>query len=72
MAGINKTLYGSKEEPVKTMTAQEVMDALHIKDRRTLSKLFKNGLPYIRIGKEYLVSVKAYNKWLVDNTVIKG
>lgn len=72
MAGINKTLYGSKEEPVKTMTAQEVMDALHIKDRRTLTKLFKSGLPHMRVGKEYIVSVKAFNKWVEDNTIVEG
>lgn len=72
MKGVNALLYSERNEPSAMMTAQDVMDALHIKDRRTLSKLFKNGLPYIRIGKEYLVSVKAYNKWLDDNTVIKG
>ena len=72
MNGISKTLYRSKEEPEIIMTAQQVMDSLHIKDRRTLNKLFHNGLPYIKIGKECVVSVKAFNKWIEDNTIVEG
>ena len=69
MSGINKLLYGSKDENIdKMLTKEEVKQNLHIKDDRTFYNLINEmHLPYIKIGRQYLVPAKEYNKWIKNN-----
>ena len=69
MAGINKLLYGNSNEPQKTLTQQEVMELLHIKNVRTFNKLLDDGLPHVKIGRKILIPVKKYNEWLDTQTI---
>lgn len=71
MAGINNTLYNKQTDPEKTITPTEAMKCLNIKDRRTLNKLFEQGLPRIKIGKTYMIPVKEFNIWF-DRHIIRG
>ena len=66
MAGINKFLYDKKNtEPESTLTRQEVMEKLHIKDGRVFIRLIKDeGLPYCMINGKYLVLTSSFNEWL--------
>lgn len=71
MAGINKLLYGEKiEEPDKMLTKEEVMDILHIKNIRSFMRLIEEErLPYIKVGKKYLIPLSEYNEWVKKNTI---
>ena len=67
MAGINATLYG---QPEKFLTRKEVMDNLHIKNIRSFVKLIEEkDLPYMKVGKKYLVPLSQYNNWLRNNII---
>lgn len=64
MAGINKTLYNDKNELDIMLTKEEVMENLHLKNYRSFIKLIeKEKLPYIKIGRKYLVPLSEFNKW---------
>ena len=69
MVGINRFLYGdNKIDPMLTM--EEVMENLHIKDKRTFLKLIKQqDLPHIKIGQSYVIPLSKYNQWIKSNTV---
>lgn len=68
MTGINELLYG---KPNKIMlTQKDVMNNLHIKDRRTFIKLIsEDNLPYIKVGKKYVVPLDKFNQWIEDKTI---
>ena len=68
MAGINKLLYGEKTEEVdKMLTKEEVMDILHIKNVRSFMRLIEEErLPYIKVGKKYLIPLSEYNEWVTS------
>ena len=70
MAGINKTLYEKPNTLQPMLTAEEVMDYLHIKDLRTLKKLMDDEqLPYLKINKSYLIPLDKLNKWIDSRMV---
>ena len=71
MAGINQLLYGGGDNKIDPMlTMEEVMENLHIKDKRTFLKLIKQqDLPHIKIGQNYVVPLSRYNQWIKSNTV---
>lgn len=71
MAGINKLLYNKENENQeldKLLTKEEVMEHLHINNYKTFVDLIsKQKLPYIKVGKQYLIPLSEYKKWLKKN-----
>ena len=66
MAGINKTLY-KDDSPQQMLTKKDIMNILHIKDSRVYYRLIKEGLPYIKIGRNNLTPLNEYNKWVANH-----
>ena len=71
MASINDRPPNEELKPRTAMSPTEAMKNLGIKDRRTLNKLFKQGLPRIKIGKTYMIPIKEFNTWF-DKHIIRG
>lgn len=69
MSGINNLLYNKEDKKHidRMLTSKEVMEHLHIKDRRTYNKLLNDGLPYLKVGKECLTPISEYEKWIKNN-----
>ena len=67
--GINKLLYENKNEPLKLLTKEEVMENLHIKNIRTFNKLINDGLPHIKIGRKILIPNEKYKKWINSRVI---
>lgn len=72
MAGINELLYNNTtEQPEPMLTKEDVKEHLHIKDDRSFYKLInEQQLPYIKIGRKYLVPLKKYNQWLKNMMLV--
>ena len=71
MASINDKTPNERLEPRTAISPAEAMKHLGIKDRRTLNKLFRQGLPRIKIGKTYMIPLKEFNTWF-DRHIIRG
>lgn len=69
MEGINKLLKEYNKGVDIMLTQKEVMDKLHIKNTRTFHKLLGQGLPYIKIGRSYLVPQSKFIKWIDTHTI---
>jgi len=65
MDGINKLLYNNKDNNLeRLLTKEEIMEHLHIKNYRTFMELISNkNLPYLKIGKKYLIPLDEFKKW---------
>ena len=65
MDGINKLLYNNKNNNLeRLLTKEEIMEHLHIKNYRTFMELISNkNLPYLKIGKKYLIPLDEFKKW---------
>ena len=67
MAGINKELYDKKCDD-KMLTKKEVMEYFRIKNDRTFNNLIEEqNLPYIKIGRNYLIPSDELQKWVKRN-----
>lgn len=65
MDGTNKLLYNNKNNNLeRLLTKEEIMEHLHIKNYRTFMELISNkNLPYLKIGKKYLIPLDEFKKW---------
>jgi excisionase family DNA binding protein len=72
MDGINKLLYNNKNQNLELdilLTKEEVKENLHIKDDRLFMQLItEDHLPYIKTGRQYLVPMSEYKKWIKKMT----
>ena len=66
MNGINKLLYETSDELLEPMlTKEDIKENLHLKNDGAFFKLLhEKDLKHIKIGKQYLVPVSEYKKWI--------